>query len=92
MQIDNKNEECPEEPCGKPLTNCEDDAVVIPSGNMIGGCTVEGADNYNPLAEDQSELCTFCNQLTVTSVVTQPTTSTSNDGEININNVGDGNE
>ena len=48
MQIDNKNEECPEEPCGKPLTNCEDDAVVIPSGNAICGCMTEGADNYNP--------------------------------------------
>jgi hypothetical protein len=84
MQIDNKNEECPEEPCGKPFEACADDDVVIPSGNLIGGCMDSTACNYNPLAEIQNEECTYCCKLNVTYTTVLPSCTTCPTGEIDI--------
>ena len=85
MQIDNKNEECPEEPCGKPFEACADDDVIIPSGNALGGCTDPGADNYNPDANYDDESCSYCSQFTVVVQITeQPSSLTSSSGQINL--------
>jgi hypothetical protein len=84
MQIDNKNEECPEEPCGKPFEACADDDIIIPSGNLIGGCLDPTADNYNPNAEIQNEVCIYCNSLAISFTFSEPNTVTTNNGSINI--------